>query len=311
MEVRNQTSVTEFLLSGLVDDPSLNYLFFLIFLLMYLITLLGNISMITLICCSSKLRNPMYFFLCHLSFSDVCYSSVITPKILSNMVSKRMVISFQGCAAQLFFFALFVGAECFLVTVMAYDRYVAICYPLLYVMIMSRDLQLKLVGMAYSGGLITSIIHTSCTFRLSFCNSNKVNHLYCDIPPLLKLSCTNTSMSELFMFLLSSILGTFSLLIILISYGNIISSILKIKSSDGRLKAFSTCSSHLLVVILFFGTAIFVYIRPISSHSIQTDKVISLFYTVVIPLLNPIIYSLRNIQVRSAFMNIMSKAFYS
>ncbi|OCT87025.1 hypothetical protein XELAEV_18020718mg [Xenopus laevis] len=197
MEVRNQTSVTEFLLSGLVDDPSLNYLFFVIFLLMYLMTLLGNFSMISLISCSPTLRNPMYFFLGHLSFSDVCYSSGITPKIISNMVSRRLVISFQGCAAQLFFFVLFVTAECFLVTVMAYDRYVATCNPLLYVMIMSRDFPMELVGMAYCGGIITTTIQTSCTFRLSFCNSNKVNHFYCDIPPLLKLSCTNTSMSEL------------------------------------------------------------------------------------------------------------------
>ncbi|XP_041441513.1 olfactory receptor 1020 [Xenopus laevis] len=306
---RNQTSVTEFLLSGLVDNHNLNGIFFVFFLFIYLVTLICNISMISLICCSSTLRNPMYFFLGHLSFSDICYSSVITPKIISNMVSRQMVISFNGCAAQLFFFCLFGGTECFLVTVMAYDRYVAICNPLLYVMIMSRDLLLKLVGIVYSSGFLLSAIQTGCTFRLSFCNSNHVKHFFCDIPALLKLSCTNTFISEIIMFVLSGLLGTFSVFIILISYANIISSILKMQSSEGRHKAFSTCSSHLAVVTLFFGTALFVYSRPISSYSIQKDNILSVFYTVVIPMLNPIIYCLRNAQVKAAFMKTIPKTF--
>ncbi|KAG8575997.1 hypothetical protein GDO81_009735, partial [Engystomops pustulosus] len=296
MESVNYTSVREFLLLGLMEDPQWNLLFFCIFLTMYIVTVLGNMFMMILICFSSKLQNPMYFFLGHLSFSDLCFSSVITPKLLHNLFSNQMAISFNGCATQLFFFGLFVGAECFHVTVMAYDRYVAICNPLLYLLIMSRSLRLVLVGAAYTGGLLTSIIHTTCTFHLSFCKSNKVNHFFCDIPPLLQLSCSDTFMSELFTFLLSSVLGSFSAIVIATSYAKIISSILRMKSSEGRQKAFSTCSSHLTVVALFFGTAIFMYARPISSYSVQKDKVISLVYTVVIPMLNPIIYSLRNTQ---------------
>ncbi|XP_075062034.1 olfactory receptor 5AP2-like [Mixophyes fleayi] len=308
MEGPNHTSFSEFFLIGLIDDPKLNLLFFCIFLAMYLMTIMGNMCMIILICYSTNLHNPMYFFLGHLSFSDLCYSSVITPKLLNNLLSNHMVISFKGCATQLFFFGLFVGTECFLVTVMAYDRYLAICNPLLYIITMSRTLKIQLVGTAYSGGLLTSIIHTICTFRLSFCRSNKVNHFFCDIPPLLKLSCSNTFMSELFMFLLSSILGTFSVIVILVSYAKIISSIMRMHSLEGRQKAFSTCSSHLTVVALFFGTAIFEYARPISSYSVQKDKVISLVYTVVIPMLNPIIYSLRNTQVKDAFINTVFKS---
>ncbi|XP_053575864.1 olfactory receptor 1020-like [Bombina bombina] len=308
MERQNQTLVTEFLLSGLIDNPKWNIHFFIFFLFIYLVTLIGNICMISLICYSTTLHNPMYFFLGHLSFSDLCYSSVITPKILNNMLTSRMVISFKGCATQLFFFGLFVGTECFLVTVMAYDRYLAICNPLIYIIIMSKKLQMELVGAAYAGGFLTTMIHTSCTFRLSYCGSNNINHFFCDIPPLLKLSCSDTFMSELFMFLLSSFLGTLSVVIIIFSYVNIIYAILKMKSSAGRQKAFSTCSSHLMVVSLFFGTAIFVYARPLSSYSIEKDKLISFFYTVVIPMLNPIIYSLRNTQVRMALFKVLYKA---
>ncbi|XP_040270726.1 olfactory receptor 1020-like [Bufo bufo] len=307
MQSGNLTSVTEFLLLGLVDDPKWNLLLFCTFLAIYIVTAFVNMCMIILICFSSKLKNPMYFFLGHLSFSDLCYSSVITPKLLHNLFSNQMSISYKGCATQLFFFALFVGAECFLVTVMAYDRYVAICNPLQYIIIMSRYFRMRLVGVAYTGGLLTSVIHTSCTFHLFFCNSNKVNHFFCDIPPLLQISCTDTFLSELFTFLLSSVLGSFSAIVIVVSYAKIITSILKIKSPEGRQKSFSTCSSHLTVVALFFATAIFIYARPISSYSIEKDKVISLVYTVVIPMLNPIIYSLRNAQVKDAFITALHK----
>ncbi|XP_072254881.1 olfactory receptor 5AR1-like [Pyxicephalus adspersus] len=306
-EGRGNQTISEFLLLGLTNNTKLNFLFFGITLLMYIVTIIGNMSMIILILCSPKLHNPMYFFLGNLSFSDLCYSSVITPKLMSNLCSGQTVISFKGCVMQLFFFALFVGAECFLVTVMSYDRYVAICNPLLYVTIMNKGLQFRLVCAAYSGGILTSIIHTNCTFSMSFCGSNKVNHFFCDIPPLLKLSCTNTFISELFMFLLSSILGGLSATVIMVSYIKIISNILKMQSSEGRQKAFSTCSSHLIVVTLFFCTAIFEYARPISSYSVKNDKVISFIYTVVIPMLNPIIYSLRNVHVKDAFFSAMDK----
>ncbi|KAM3924741.1 olfactory receptor 5AP2-like [Leptodactylus fuscus] len=254
-------------------------------------------------------HTPMYFFLSNLSFIDLCYSSVITPKFLYNLFTNQMAISFKGCGTQLFFFGLFVGAECFLVTVMAYDRYVAICNPLLYIIIMSKNLRMQLVGAAYTGGLLSSAVHTSCTFHLSFCNSNKVNHFFCDIPPLLQLSCTDTFLSEIFTFLLSSVLGSFSAIVIAFSYAKILSSILKMKTSEGRRKSFSTCSSHLTIVTLFFGTAIFMYARPMSSYSVK-DKVISLVYTVVIPMLNPIIYSLRNTQVKNAFITALYKTVY-
>ncbi|XP_077325923.1 olfactory receptor 5AR1-like [Lithobates pipiens] len=303
----NQTSISEFLLLGLTDHPKLNFIFFGIILLMYFVTIIGNLGMIILICCSSKLHSPMYFFLGNLSFSDLCYSSVITPKLMANLYSGQRVISFKGCATQLFFFAMFVGSECFIVTIMSYDRYVAICNPLLYAVIMSKSLRVKLVGAAYSGGILTSIIHTCGTFSMTFCDSNKVNHFFCDIPPLLNLSCTDTFISELFMYLLSSILGGLSATVIMFSYTKIISAILKMKSPEGRQKTFSTCSSHLLVVALFFGTAIFEYARPIARYSVQKDKIISFVYTVVIPMLNPIIYSLRNAHVKDAFTGALNK----
>ncbi|XP_069814406.1 olfactory receptor 9I1-like [Dendropsophus ebraccatus] len=303
----NFTSLTEFHLLGLIHDHKWNLPLFCIFLVMYIVTVLGNMCMIFLICFSFKLQNPMYFFLGHLSFSDLCYSSVITPKLLDHLFSNQTAISYHGCATQLFFFGLFVGAECFLITVMAYDRYVAVCNPLLYLIIMNRGLRRQLVGAAYTGGLLTSTIHTTCTFQLSFCISNKVNHFFCDIPPLLQLSCTDTFISELFTFLLSSVLGSFSAMVILVSYIKIISAILSMKSPEGRQKSFSTCFSHLTVVALFFGTAIFMYARPISSYTVQKDKVISLVYTIVIPMLNPIIYSLRNAQVKDAFMTALYK----
>ncbi|XP_077327962.1 olfactory receptor 5AP2-like [Lithobates pipiens] len=303
----NQTSISEFLLLGLTDHPKLNSIFFGIILLMYFVTIIGNLGMIILVCCSSKLHSPMYFFLGNLSFSDLCYSSVITPKLMDNLYSGQRVISFKGCATQLFFFALFVGSECFIVTIMSYDRYVAVCNPLLYAVIMSKSLRVKLVGAAYSGGILTSIIYTFGTFSMTFCDSNKVNHFFCDIPPLLKLSCTDTFISELFMYLLSSILGGLSATVIMFSYTKIISAILKMKSPEGRQKTFSTCSSHLLVVALFFGTAFFEYARPISRYSVQEDKIISFVFTVVIPMLNPIIYSLRNAHVKDAFTGALNK----
>ncbi|XP_078502823.1 olfactory receptor 5AP2-like [Lissotriton helveticus] len=300
MNARNWTSVTEFLLFGLTEDPKLQIPLFVIFLIVYALTLIGNLGIITLVWVDPHLHTPMYYFLSNLSFSDLCYSSVITPKMLVNFLTERKSISFYGCAIQLYFFGLFVGTECFLVTVMAYDRYVAICKPLLYSVIVNKEARVLLVAAAYSGGVLTSAIHTSFTFRLPFCDSNEILHFFCDIPPLLKLSCADTYISEVVMFLLSSSLGSVSVVVIIISYTYILSAILKIQSGTGRSKAFSTCASHLAVVFLFFGTAIFMYVRPISSYSVDQDKVVSVFYTVIIPMLNPLIYSLRNKEVKDA-----------
>ncbi|XP_069486084.1 olfactory receptor 5AP2-like [Ambystoma mexicanum] len=298
MEAANQTSVTEFQLLGLTQDPFLQALLFGLFILIYTMTLLGNIGIIVLIRTDRSLDTPMYLFLSSLSFTDVCYSSVITPELLSGLLVEKASISFAACASQLFFFSGFAGTECLLLGVMAYDRYTAICHPLLYRMIMHRGVCLNLIAISYAGGFLQSAILTGFTFTLSFCGPNHIDKFYCDLPPLLKLSCSNTFISELITFVFAIVIGVASLLTILISYAYIISTIMAAPSRDGRHRAFSTCISHFTCVVLFYGTLLFVYLQPSSSYSI--NAVVSIFYTVVIPMLNPLIYSLRNQDVRAA-----------
>ncbi|ELW48439.1 Olfactory receptor 1020 [Tupaia chinensis] len=246
----------------------------------------------------------MYFFLSNLSLVDFCYSSVIVPKMLVNFWAKNPVISFNECATQFFFFGSFAGIEGFLLAVMAYGRYVAICKPLLYTVMMSPHLNVLLVLATYLAGFINAAIHTGFTFRLSFCHSNVINHFFCDTPPLLKLSCSDTHINEIVIFAFASFNELSCLLMILISYFYILLAILKIHSAEGRHKAFSTCASHLLAVTIFFGTILFMYLRPSSSYSMDQDKVVSVFYTVVIPMLNPLIYSLRNKEVKASIHKI-------
>ncbi|XP_008562079.1 PREDICTED: olfactory receptor 5I1-like [Galeopterus variegatus] len=305
MELENGTVKTEFFLLGFSDHPELQSLLFAVFLSIYSVTLMGNLGMILLITVSSHLHTPMYFFLCMLSFVDACYSSVIAPKLLVNLVSDEKAISYNGCAAQLYFFCSLVDTESFLLAAMAYDRYIAICNPLLYTVIMSKRVCCQLAIGAYLGGTLSSIIHTTNTFQLSFC-SKEINHFFCDISPLFSLSCTDTYVHDIILVVFASLVEAICLLAVL-SYMCIVAGILKTSSAEGRKKGFSTCASHLIVVTIYHGTLIFIYLRPSTDHSLDTDKVTSVFYTLIIPMLNPLIYSLRNKDVKNAFRKIISR----
>ncbi|XP_076975770.1 olfactory receptor 5AP2 [Tamandua tetradactyla] len=304
---RNQTEVTEFLLLGLSENPDLQTILFVLFLSIYMATMVGNLGMIMLIKIDPRLHTAMYYFLSILSFVDASYSSSVTPKMLVNLVAENKVISFNGCAAQFYFFGSFLGTECFLLTMMAYDRYAAIWNPLLYPVVMSERICFLLVATSFLAGFGNAAIHTGMTFRLSFCNSNRINHFYCDTPPLLKLSCSDTYINGIVIMAFSSFNVISCVMIILTSYLCILIAILRMPSSEGRQKAFSTCASHLMAVTIFFGTILFMYLRPTSSYSMEQDKVVSVFYTVVIPLLNPLIYSLKNKDVKEALKKILQK----
>ncbi|XP_002709007.1 olfactory receptor 5G25-like [Oryctolagus cuniculus] len=301
MDVKNQTFVIEFFFMGLTNHFQHQVALFLMFLFVYLATLLGNLGMITIIWIDSRLHTPMYFFLSHLSFVDVCSSSAIGPKMLTDIFVEKKAISFFGCAAQISFFGQFVVTECFLLASMAYDRYIAICKPLLYTLIMSQRLCMQLVAGPYAVGLISTITHSTFTFRLPYCGPNIINHFFCDLLPVLSLACADTQVNKFLLFILSGALGVLSGMIILISYVHIVITVLRIRSADGRCKAFSTCSSHLTAVCILYGTLFFIYVRPGSSFSLDINKVVSVFYTAVIPMLNPLIYSLRNKEVKDSF----------
>ncbi|XP_069083580.1 olfactory receptor 5AP2-like [Pleurodeles waltl] len=305
MEAANQTVVTEFLLLGLTQNPETQLLLFVVFVIIYTVTVLGNLGIIVLIRIANSLHTPMYLFLSMLSFVDLCYSSVVTPKLLSNLLQEEATISFGACGTQLFFFSGFAGTECLLLAVMSYDRYVAICHPLLYRVIMRTKVCLQLITISYAGGFVQSTVLTGFTFSLSFCGPNQVEKFYCDLPPILKISCSNTFTSEVVTFVFAVMIGVASLLTILISYACIIYTIVNKNSRGGRCKVFSTCASHFTCVILFYGTLLFVYLQPSTTYS--TSFVVSLFYTVVIPMLNPIIYSLRNQDVKSALKRIFQR----
>uniref|UniRef100_A0A8C4WGG5 Olfactory receptor n=2 Tax=Gopherus TaxID=38771 RepID=A0A8C4WGG5_9SAUR len=298
MEEKNCTVATQFILMGFTDDPKLQVNFFVLFLVIYVITLAGNLGMIILIRISSRLRNPMYFFLCSLSVVDICYSSVVTPKMLANFFAENKAISYTGCFSQMYFFVAWVCTECFLLAAMAYDRYVAICKPLLYSSVMSHKVCVPLVAGSYITGFTNAMITVCVITRLSYCGSNIISHFFCDTPPLLALSSSDSSIAENTISLLAGFTCISSLLIIVFSYLYILAVILKIHSVEGRHKAFNTCASHLTAVTMFYGTLIFTYLRPKSSYSVGHDQVASVFYTVVIPMLNPLIYSLRNKEVK-------------
>ncbi|KAM6159116.1 LOW QUALITY PROTEIN: olfactory receptor 5G25-like [Rhynchocyon petersi] len=300
MDYRNETWVVEFFLMGLTNNLHQQVVLFLILFVIYLVTLLGNLGMITLIWTDSRLHTPMYFFLSHLSFVDICSSSAIGPKMLTDIFVERKVISFFGCAVQIAVLCQFVVTECFLLASMAYDRYIAICKPLLYTLIMSHQVCMKLVVGPYALGFVSTMTHINFTFHLPYCRTNTINH-FCDLLPVLSLACADTHVNKNLLFIMSGILGVLSGVIILVSYIYIIIAILKISSADGRRKAFSTCSSHLTVVSILYGTLFFIYVHPGSSFSLDINKVVSLFYTSVIPMLNPLIYSLRNKEVKEAF----------
>uniref|UniRef100_A0A670ITD6 Olfactory receptor n=1 Tax=Podarcis muralis TaxID=64176 RepID=A0A670ITD6_PODMU len=287
----NFTAVTEFILLGFTDRQEIKTILFVLFLAIFLATLVGNFGIITLIWISPSLHSPMYFFLNNLAFLDL----------------KRKSISFAGCIVQMFLFAAFADAECLLLAAMAYDRYMAISNPLLYPLFMSRKVCICLVVGSYLTGSMTSLVHTCLTFHLSFCGSNVINHFFCDIPPLLALSCSNTHFNEILLFALCGFIQMSTFVLIIISYACILCTILRMPSTDGRLKAFSTCTSHLTAVALFYGTLLFMYLRPSSSYAMDTDKIISVFYTVVFPMVNPLIYCLRNKEVKDALKRTLER----
>ena len=299
MAAKNFTVVTEFILLGLIDNAELKVVLFVLFLVIYAVTFVGNLGLIFLIQITPKLHTPMYFFLSCLSSVDACYSSVIAPKLLISFLVVRQTISFSACIVQHLFFGVFITIEGFLLSMMAYDYYVAIVNTLLYAAAMSKRKSVGLVTGSLIGGMINSLTHTISFGRLSFCRSNVISH-FCDVPPLLKLSCSDTSMNELLLLTSSGVIAMATFLIVIISYTFIAVAILRIRSAAGRQKAFSTCASHLTTVTIFYSTLSFNYIQPSSQYSVEQEKVISVFYTLVIPMLYPLIYSLRNKEVKAA-----------
>ncbi|XP_067391474.1 olfactory receptor 10A2-like [Emydura macquarii macquarii] len=307
---RNITPVTGFILLGFSNIPRMQHFFFSVFLVTYIVTLAGNLLIIVLTLADPALHIPMYFFLRNLSFLEICYTSVNVPKMLGNLLSGDQTISFISCAVQTYFTFFLGGSECLLLASMAYDRYVAVCKPLHYPVVMSRKVSTGLAAGSWLSGLLMSFGHTSMVFTLPFCRSHDINHFFCDIPPLLKMACGDTSRHETAVFVIALLFVTFPFVLILLSYVCIISAILRMPSGEGRRKSFSTCSSHLLVVMLFYGSACIMYLKPNSSYSANTDKFLSLFYTVITPMLNPIIYSLRNKEVKGAFWRMVGRRRY-
>ncbi|KAM5248374.1 olfactory receptor 8U9-like [Ctenodactylus gundi] len=300
MAPANCTQTAEFILAGLTDRQELKMPLFVVFLCVYLLTVGGNLGLILVIRTDARLHTPMYFFLSNLAFVDFCYTSVITPKMLGSFLYKHNVVSFNACAVQLGCFLTFMVSECLLLASMAYDRYVAICSPLLYTVRMSPGLCIQLVAAPYGYSFLVALFHTTLTFRLCYCQANVINHFYCDDMPLLRLTCSDTRSKQLWVLTCAGITFVSSVLIVLVSYVFIGSAILRMRSAEGRRKAFSTCGSHVVAVTIFHRTLIFMYLQPSSSHSLDTDKMASVFYTVIIPMLNPLIYSLRNKDVKDA-----------
>ncbi|XP_044116975.1 olfactory receptor 5T1-like [Neovison vison] len=310
IEMKNVTEVTMFILMGFTDDFEMQVFLFFLFLAIYLFTLIGNLGLVILVIGDSRLHNPMYYFLSVLSFLDACYSSVVTPKMLVNFLAENKAISYLGCAAQMLLFVTFGTTECFLLAAMAYDRYVAIYNPLLYSVSMSPRVYVPLIVASYVGGILHASIHTVATFSLSFCASNEIRHVFCDIPPLLAISCSDTHTNQLLLFYFVGAIELVTIMIVLISYGFILLAILRMHSAEGRRKVFSTCGSHLTGVTIYHGTILFIYMRPSSSYALDHDMIVSIFYTIVIPMLNPIIYSLRNKDVKEAMKKLFVRNWF-
>ncbi|XP_002925037.2 olfactory receptor 2D3 [Ailuropoda melanoleuca] len=308
MGEENQTYVTEFVFLGLSQDPQTQVLLFFLFLTIYLLTVLGNLLIIVLIHIDSRLHTPMYFFLRNLSFADLCFSTTTVPQVLVHFLVKRKTISFAGCSTQIFVLLLVGCTECALLAVMSYDRYVAVCKPLHYSTIMARWLCVQLAIGSWVSGAFVSLVDTTFTLRLPYKGNNIINHFFCEPPALLKLASTNTYSTEMAIFAMGVVILLPPVCLILVSYWNIICTVIQMQTGEGRLKAFSTCGSHLIVVVLFYGSAIFAYMRPNSKIMNERDKMISVFYSAVTPMLNPIIYSLRNKDVKGALRRVTAKS---
>ncbi|XP_067411408.1 olfactory receptor 5V1-like [Emydura macquarii macquarii] len=303
-DARNQTRIPEFVLLGFSNHPQVQLILFVAFASAYAVALMGNISIITVICSQPGLHTPMYFFLVNLSLLDIgCVTSTV-PQMLKNLLAQKKAISFQGCLAQMYFFSAFLLTELLVLTAMAFDRYMAICHPLHYSLIMSQRTCCRLAVGIWVSGFLVSLPHTLSLLRLSFCGPNIINHFFCELPPLLQLSCMDTSYNQTLALVTDVFLGIGCFLFTLLSYIYIISSILKIHSAQGKRKVFSTCSSHVMVVTLFFSTVIYTYIQPPSVYQ-NRDKAMAILYSVVTPLVNPLIYSLRNKEVKEAFKKLI------
>ncbi|KAB0353317.1 olfactory receptor 10Q1-like [Muntiacus reevesi] len=304
---RNLTLSSEFIILGFGDLAELQIFFFGLFLIMHLVTLAGHMTIVLITLFDSCLQTPMYFFLRNLSTIEICYILVIVPNMLANILSGSQRMPFLGCALQMHLFISLGGAECFLLAVMAYDRFVAICKPLHYTFIVTRTACVQMLALACISGFALSLTLTTLIFLLPFCQSHKINHFFCDIPAVLFLACSDTQANEIAVFLVCLLILLIPFLLILLSYGFIIAAILRIHSAEGRSKAFSTCTGHLLVSLLHYGCAIFIYIRPRSCYTPEQDKIVSLIYTNVTPMLYPMIYSLRNKEVKGALKRLLER----
>ncbi|KAM5310244.1 olfactory receptor 7G3-like [Glossophaga mutica] len=307
MESENQTGAAEFLLLGLSEDPGLQPLLFGLFLTTYLITVLGNLLIILAVSSDSHLHTPMYFFLSNLSFVDICFSTTVVPNMLVNIQTETKAITYAGCLTQVYFFMVFICTDNLLLTVMAYDRYVAICHPLYYTVIMNPRLCCLLVLLPLCVRLVIALLHSLMVLHLSFCTDLKIPHFFCELAQILKLACSDTLVNDILVYLMTSLLGGGPLLGIIFSYTRIVSSILRIPSTGGKYKAFSTCGSHLLVVFLFYGSCMGVYLSSTASFSSRNRAVASVMYTVVTPMMNPFIYSLRNRDMKGVLRKLISR----
>ena len=307
MQWTNDSRLLGFILVGFSDQPQLELILFGVILFLYFMTLLGNSTIILVSLLDSKLHNPMYFFLSHLSFLDLCFTSSIVPQLLVNLGSSDKSITYGGCVVQLYVSLALGSTECVLLAVMSYDRYVAVCRPLHYAFVMHPRVCSILASMAWLSGVTTTLIQSTLTLQLPFCGNRKVDHFFCEVPVLIKLACVDTTFNQAELFVASVLFLVVPLSLILMSYGNIAQAVLKIKSAIGRRKAFRTCSSHLMVVIISYGTIIFMYLQPAKSRSKDQGKFVSFFYTVVTPMLNPLIYTLRNKEVKAALKKFMGK----
>ncbi|XP_033025488.1 olfactory receptor 2D3-like [Lacerta agilis] len=306
-DMGNGTVFKDFILLGFSSVSHSRILLFILFLTIYVVTLSGNSLIIGVTSIDSRLATPMYYFLRNLAAIDICYITSTVPQLLVHFLSQTQSISLLACATQNYAFFAFGVTECFLLAVMAYDRYVAICNPLNYMLVMGQGACAKMAVASWVCGFLQSVVLTVYTFHVPFCKSNRIDHFFCEAPQVLKLSCSDTYMNEMVIFAVAVMVLIIPLSLVFVSYTRIVGTILRMSSAAGRLKTFSTCASHLIVVSLFYGAAIFMYMRPKSTHSANQDKMISLFYSVITPMLNPIIYSLRNKEVKGAVMRILRK----
>ncbi|XP_029435649.1 olfactory receptor 12D2-like [Rhinatrema bivittatum] len=310
MEDENGTVVTEFILLGLTNVPELQIFLFALFSIFFKLSILGNATIIMLVVTEPRLHTPMYFLLANLSFLDISFSTITVPRMLVDFLSERQNISFLGCFIQLHLFQFVGGTEAIILTAMSYDRYVAICNPLHYNVIINKRVCILMALTAWTIGFLHALLHTVLTSRLPYCKSNKINHFFCDIKPLLKLACANTQLNENLLTIVTGIAALSTFFLTLTSYAYIISSLREIQTAHGKRKAFSTCASHLIVVLLFYGTAICTYMRPTSDQSVKQDRVAAVLFTVITPTMNPIIYTLRNKEVKNSLRKAMHKKFF-